>query len=74
MAYYGTTGKYYSSGVKGTDKPVSIPIPQGKKISKGDSLGGLSKETKKLEVAAQTPFEKSRRRKRIQQSKEHKVS
>ena len=37
MAYYGTTGKYYSSGVKGTDKPVSVPIPEGKKIKKKTS-------------------------------------
>jgi hypothetical protein len=61
MAYYGTTGKYYSSGVKGTDKPVSMPIPKGKKISKGDTL---DKEIKRLEVAAQTPTERKSRRTR----------
>ena len=70
MAYYGTTGKYYSSGVKGTDKPVSVPIPEGKKIKKKTS-DSLDKEIKMLDVAAQTPFEKARRRRRIWQSKKH---
>ena len=37
-------------------------------------VDNFEKEIKRLEVAAQTPFEKSRRRKRIQQSKAHKVS
>ena len=70
MAYYGTTGKYYSSGVKGTDKPVSVPIPKGKKIKKKTS-DTLDKEIKRLDVAAQTPFEKARRRRRIWQSRKH---
>ena len=61
MAYYGTTGKYYSSGVKGTDKPVSMPIPKGKKINKSDNL---DKEIKRLDVAAQTPQQRKARRTR----------
>jgi len=61
MAYYGTQGKYYSSGVKGTDKPVSIPIPKGKKINKSDTL---DKEIKRLDVAAQSPKERRARRTR----------
>ena len=44
-----------------------------KKRKKGE-IDNLEKGIKRLEVAAQTPFEKSRRRKRIQQSREHKVS
>jgi len=35
---------------------------------------GLDKEIKKLESAAQTPFEKGKRRKRMQQSRAHRVS
>ncbi len=42
-----------------------------KKVNVKDSL---SKEIRRLEVAAQTPFEKARRRRRIEQSKQHKVS
>jgi hypothetical protein len=34
----------------------------------------LDKEIKKLESAAQTPFEKGKRRKRMQQSRAHRVS
>ena len=34
----------------------------------------LDDQIKLLDVASQTPFEKSRRRKRIHQSKQHKVS
>jgi len=43
-------------------------------MRKKRKIDNLEKEIKRLEVAAQTPFEKSRRRKRIQQSREHKVS
>jgi len=42
-----------------------------KKVPPKDTLDG---EIKRLDVAAQTPFEKGRRRKRIWQSKQHKVS
>jgi len=42
-----------------------------KKLYKKDTLDS---EIKRLNVAAQTPFEKGKRRKRIQQSREHKVS
>ena len=42
-----------------------------KKLHKKDTLDG---EIKRLDVASQTPFEKGKRRKRIQQSREHKVS
>ena len=43
---------------------------QRKKFKK-DTLDG---EIKRLDVASQTPFEKGKRRKRIYQSKQHKVS
>tara|TARA_R110002020_G_scaffold385026_1_gene596007 strand:+ start:436 stop:579 length:144 start_codon:yes stop_codon:yes gene_type:complete len=42
-----------------------------KKPQRKDTLDG---EIKRLDVAAQTPFEKARRRRRIHQSKQHKVS
>ena len=38
---------------------------------KGDTL---DEEIKKFESAAQTPFEKGKRRKRMQQSRAHRVS
>ena len=41
---------------------------------KGRLKDGLDKEIKKLESAAQTPFEKGKRRKRMQQSRAHRVS
>jgi len=34
----------------------------------------LDVEIKRLDVASQTPFEKGKRRKRMQQSRQHKVS
>jgi len=34
----------------------------------------LDSEIKRLDVSSQTPFEKGKRRKRIYQSKQHKVS
>jgi|TARA_R110000824_G_scaffold162874_1_gene338633 hypothetical protein len=43
----------------------------GKKKVKADSL---DEQIKLLDVAAQTPFEKGKRRKRIQQSRQNKVS
>jgi hypothetical protein len=43
-------------------------------MRKKRKVDNLEKEIKRLEVAAQTPFEKSRRRKRIWQSRKHKVS
>ena len=42
-----------------------------KKVLPKDSLDG---EIKRLDVASQTPFEKGKRRKRIQQSRQNKVS
>ena len=63
MAFIAKVGKYYSSGMKGTTIPPKMPIPEGQKIKK-DPLGGLSKETKKLEVAAQTPSQRKSRRTR----------
>ena len=46
-------------------------LRKGKKPPSKDTLDG---EIKRLDVASQTPFEKGRRRERIWQSKQHKVS
>ena len=60
-----------------TTKWYEIKTTKGKVVDarkfspKGDSL---EKEIKRAEVAAQTPFEKGKRRKRIYQTKQHKVS
>ena len=70
MAWYLGVGNKLSRGMKGTDKPPKTPIPEGKKIKKKTS-DSLEKEIKRLDVAAQTPFEKARRRRRIWQSKKH---
>ena len=70
MAWYLGVGNKLSRGMKGTDKPPKTPIPEGKKIKKKTS-DSLDKEIKRLDVAAQTPFEKARRRRRIWQSKKH---
>ena len=70
MAWYLGGGNKLSRGMKGTDKPPKTPIPEGKKIKKKTS-DTLDKEIKRLEVAAQTPFEKARRRRRIWQSRKH---
>ena len=61
MAYYLAIGDKFSSGMKGNKKPPKMPIPQGKKIKKSDSL---DKEIKRLDVAAQTPMERKSRRTR----------
>ena len=45
-----------------------------KKWKERATKDSLDKEIKRLDVAAQTPFEKSRRRRRIQQSKDRQVS
>ena len=70
MAWYLGVGNKLSRGMKGTDKPPKTPIPEGKKIKKKTS-DSLDKEIKRLDIAAQTPFEKARRRRRIWQSKKH---
>ena len=70
MAWYLGVGNKLSRGMKGTDKPPKTPIPEGKKIKKKTS-DSLDKEIKRLDVAAQPPFEKARRRRRIWQSKKH---
>ena len=70
MAWYLGVGDKLSRGMKGTDKPPKTPIPKGKKIKKKTS-DTLDKEIKRLDVAAQTPFEKARRRRRIWQSRKH---
>ena len=52
-------------------------VAQGTLSALQISLGkedSLDKEIKKLESAAQTPFEKGKRRKRMQQSRAHRVS
>ena len=63
MGWYFAIGDKWSRGMKGTDKPPKAPVPEGQKIKK-DPLGGLSEETKKLEVAAQTPDQRKSRRTR----------
>jgi len=48
-----------------------MSIPTKKKKVNTDSL---DEQIKLLDVASQTPFEKGKRRRRIWQSKQHKVS